>query len=295
MHTEEELNCRIDEIVAMADRQALIRSFVRKNAIVYTIFSTVIFSIFALIPLSTGNLAIMMLAIPAPLVLGSSLGAFLSFLDCRKVTNRTLVSEASLDLFPMGLQPEILEIRKTLRVLNLSFRSNKRSDIAPVPLGSWADTANSYGSVLDEFEEYSLDIVKILDKPLILDMSSEFTRNFHISLNHAKQLKPTDGALYNPLHPFVKAVSELRFNWDALNSEAERVRLSRFTPKEVEGINRAKQMFSVALNSSATPAERQVAYKRALKELEGLIDVPPIAVFKLEASVTRRAIENIKR
>lgn len=290
-----EFNHRIDGIVSMADRKALIRSFGRKNAILYTIFSTIIFSIFALIPLSTGNLMIMMLAIPLPLVLGASLGIFLSFLDCRKVSNRTLVSQASLDLFPMGLQPEILEIRKTLRVLNLSFRSNKRQGIAPVSLGSWADTANSYGSVLDEFEEYSLDIVKILDKPLILDMSSEFTRNFHISMNHANQLQPTDGALFNPLHPFVKAVSELRFSWDALNSEAERVRLSHFTPKEVEGINRAKLMLSVALNSSATPAERQVAYKRALKELDGLIDVPPTAVFKLEASVARRAIENIQR
>lgn len=156
--------------------------------------------------------------------------------------------------------------------------------------GTWDDTFSTYRGIVNEFTDYSMDILKILHKPLILDMSSNFTRNFHLSLNHAKQVEPLPGIAFDPDHPFIKLVGELKFNWDALLAEAEKVNLSNFSPDETAGIERAKKMMAIALDTSTTSAERQLAYRRAMKELEGLLLVPQTAVLELEKLVGLRSI-----
>ena len=47
----------------------------------------------------------------------------------------------------------------------------------------------------------------------------------------------------------------------------------------------AQQLLSVAVDSAATPAERQVAYKRVREELDGLIVVSDEAIVVLEKKV----------
>ncbi|MFM9745636.1 hypothetical protein ACKI2C_49630, partial [Streptomyces brasiliscabiei] len=47
----------------------------------------------------------------------------------------------------------------------------------------------------------------------------------------------------------------------------------------------AQQLLSVAVDGGATPAERQVAYKRVREELDGLIVVSDDAITILEEKV----------
>lgn len=173
---------------------------------------------------------------------------------------------------------------------SIETEANPSGGVASYTSGSWGDTRSIYHGIVNEFTDYSMDILKILHKPLILDMSSSFTRDFHLSLNHAKQVEPLPDIAFDPNHPFIKLVGELKFNWDALLAEAEKVNLSNFSPEEAAGIERAKKMMALALDTSTTSAERQLAYRRAMKELEGLLLVPQTAILELEKTVGLRAI-----
>jgi hypothetical protein len=64
--------------------------------------------------------------------------------------------------------------------------------------------------------------------------------------------------------------------------EARRIRDSKFTGPERERLATARKLLKIAENDAATPAERQAAYKRARRELDGLIVLPDVTVAALE-------------
>ena len=63
------------------------------------------------------------------------------------------------------------------------------------------------------------------------------------------------------------------------------MRDSQFSETERKRLATAQQLLSVAVDSAATPAERQVAYKRVREELDGLIVVSDEAIVVLEKKV----------
>ncbi|WP_240720807.1 hypothetical protein [Pseudarthrobacter sp. NamE2] len=67
--------------------------------------------------------------------------------------------------------------------------------------------------------------------------------------------------------------------------EDRRIRDSRFTGPERERLVTARKLLMIEENHAATPAERQAAYKRARKELGGLIVLPDVTVAALEERV----------
>ena len=62
-------------------------------------------------------------------------------------------------------------------------------------------------------------------------------------------------------------------------------KLVRFTREERERLATARQLLRIAGDHAATPAERQAAYKRARRELDGLIVLPDATVAALEGQV----------
>lgn len=128
--------------------------------------------------------------------------------------------------------------------------------------------------------DYELDPAKLIDYPVMTDMREEVTVNFHRAKQEVDRLRPAD-----PQHPeeltdperldrFRQAVRDYTITFEVAEREAKRRQAGDFTPGERQKLDRAKKLLALADDSGATRAERQSAYQRATRELQGLIVLP---------------------
>jgi hypothetical protein len=135
--------------------------------------------------------------------------------------------------------------------------------------------------------DYEIDIAKLLDFPLMTDMRDPLTIAFHKARSRADLLRPDSvedilGDRAAQLE-YRDAVHEYVAAFDVAESEAIRRRRSDFSAEGQERLARAQLLLRLASDSGATPQERQNAYARAKKELDGLIVLP---------ATTRASIEH---
>ncbi|GAC67020.1 hypothetical protein [Gordonia soli] len=136
--------------------------------------------------------------------------------------------------------------------------------------------------------DYELDLATLIDFPLMTDMREPLTLAFHKARVRADDLRPSDpDELLDPVRfaDYREAVQDYAAAFDAAERESRRRKQSNFSPVEREALARARKLVSVALDEAATPAERQSAYRRARRELDGLIDVPAPASAQLEGRI----------
>ncbi|UFU06429.1 hypothetical protein [Ruania halotolerans] len=136
--------------------------------------------------------------------------------------------------------------------------------------------------------DYELDVAKLIDYPVMTDMREQVTADFHRAKRDADLLRPDDPAeLRDPrlLARYREAVREFGLTFDIAEREARRRRTSDFTETERAALNRAKKLLALADDSGATHAERQAAYRRATRELEGLLVLPDAATDALEQRI----------
>jgi hypothetical protein len=126
--------------------------------------------------------------------------------------------------------------------------------------------------------DYELDIAKLLDFPLMTDMRNPLTERFHRAKLRADLLRPakaedllddTDVATR-----YLDAVESYVTAFDAAESEAIRRRRKDFTREEQQRLTRAQSALRIAVDSAATPQERERAYGLARRELDGLVVLP---------------------
>jgi hypothetical protein len=84
------------------------------------------------------------------------------------------------------------------------------------------------------------------------------------------------------LAEYRSAVRGFELAFDVAEREALRIRDSNFTGPERERLATARKLLRIASDPAATPAERQTAYKRARRELDGLIVLPEATLAALE-------------
>ncbi|MBC9705728.1 MAG: hypothetical protein H9W81_12325 [Enterococcus sp.] len=153
----------------------------------------------------------------------------------------------------------------------------------------WIELVERCDDIIKKWSSYELDPTKILDFPLLSDMREELTRQFHSALRRAKHLRPENVNKVKSLpalsSPFAKAVDELEAAFAAAEIEAKRVRWSRFSKDERKRLEMAKKLLDIAMNEGASESERQSAYKRMQKELEGLIVVPDATILALTEKI----------
>jgi hypothetical protein len=134
--------------------------------------------------------------------------------------------------------------------------------------------------------DYEVDVAKLLDFPLMTDMRDPLTVAFHKARSRADLLRPTtvDHVVDDraALLDYRDAVHEYVSAFDVAETEAIRRRRSDFSVDGQERIERAQRLLRLASDEAATPGERQNAYTKAQRELDGLIALP---------AVTRAAIE----
>lgn len=143
----------------------------------------------------------------------------------------------------------------------------------------------------DELNErwfaYELDLATLIDYPMLIDMREPLTQAFHKAKVRADELRPDTAAALDPddFDDYREAVRDYAAALDGAEREARRRKQGDFSPIEREALARARKLIGVADDSGATPAERQAAYRRARRELDGLIDIPPRAATQLEGRI----------
>ena len=136
--------------------------------------------------------------------------------------------------------------------------------------------------------EYEVDIAKLLDFPLMTDMRNPLTVAFHKAKRQADLLrpeKPEDLISDRTAQlEYRDAVHEYLSAFEIAEAEAIRRRRSDFSADDQQRLARAQHLLRLAQDTAASPQERQSAYARAGRELDGLIVLPA----PTRASIERR-------
>ena len=141
---------------------------------------------------------------------------------------------------------------------------------------------------------YELDPITLLDFPMMTDLREPLTVDFHKAKRRADLLRPvTAQALVGDRRAqddYREAVHSYVIAFDVAEAEAKRRRRGGFTRDEQEHLVRAQSLLRLAMDEGATPSERQNAYRKAQKELEGLILLPS----SMRAQIERRIAGQIE-
>ncbi len=137
--------------------------------------------------------------------------------------------------------------------------------------------------------DYEIDVAKLLDFPLMTDMRDPLTIAFHKARGRADLLRPDNPADILGDRPaqleYRDAVHEYVTAFDIAETEAIRRRRSDFSAEAQERLARAQQLLRLASDEGATPQERQSAYTRAQRELDGLIVLPATTRASIERKI----------
>lgn len=135
---------------------------------------------------------------------------------------------------------------------------------------------------------YELDVAKLIDFPMMTDVREPLTVDFIRAKRSADGLRPsTPEALLadDGVADYREAVRRYEVAFDLAEREAQRVRDAHYSEAEQRRLAQARQLLRVAVDPGASANERQVAYSRVRREIEGIIVLPVEAVAALERRV----------
>jgi hypothetical protein len=180
-------------------------------------------------------------------------------------------------------------------------RADQQHAVAATPpertVGNQAAQWRSLRRVLEEHSrtdarwlEYELDFAKLLDFPLMTDMLDPLTIDFHKAKLRADFLRPAKAEDLlddrDAAAQYLAAVQDYVTAFDIAEAEAKRRRRNDFSRPDQQRIARAQSLLRVASDSAAAPHERQNAYDRARKELDGLIVLPSTTQASIERGIS---------
>ena len=146
----------------------------------------------------------------------------------------------------------------------------------------------THDAVTARWLEYELDVAKIIAFPAMSDGRQPLTAAFLRAKRIADGLRPATSKARlskEQLAEYRNAVADFEVAFDVAERDARRLRDSSFTVDERKRLDTAKKLLTVAIDEAATPAERQLAYRRVREELDGLISISDEAIEVLENKV----------
>ncbi|MEV7692892.1 hypothetical protein AB0N73_06120 [Microbacterium sp. NPDC089189] len=156
------------------------------------------------------------------------------------------------------------------------------------PSTALPQTLAAHDAVTARWLEYELDVAKMIAYPAMSDGRQPLTAAFLRAKKVADRMRPAsaDGPVdAEQLRAYQDAVTDYEVAFEVAERDARRLKDSSFSPAERKRLDVAQQLLSVAVDEAATPAERQLAYKRVREELDGLISLSDEAVDALEKKV----------
>ncbi len=147
-----------------------------------------------------------------------------------------------------------------------------------------------HDSVNRRWLDYELDVGKMIDYPMMSDVREPLTVAFLRAKRDADALRPVAAADVvdkERWDDYRNAVNAYVVAFDIAEKEARRVKDSAFSEPERQRLNTARKLIRIAEDDAGTGAERNTAYKRARKELDGLIVLPDVTIAALEQKIAR--------
>ncbi|MEU3565118.1 hypothetical protein [Kitasatospora sp. NPDC006786] len=133
--------------------------------------------------------------------------------------------------------------------------------------------------VLEEYGAYCSDILAVLERPLLTDVSVRETADLVHALAAAADARAAgSGAAAE----YGRAVTALEIAWQVADRHARKVGTGRLPERERAAVAQAQRLLRTALGEGASDAERQTAYRRAVGLLEGIVAVPREATAAIE-------------
>ena len=178
--------------------------------------------------------------------------------------------------------------RRHQRRLELYKLRNQTLQAEQVAEAEVAMLMATHDAVNKRWLEYELDVGKLIDFPLMTDVREPLTVAFLRAKREADGLRPATArelTATSRLEAYRSAVNGYEVAFAVAEREARRIKDSKFSGPERERLATARKLLRLAEDDAATPAERQAAYKRARRELDGLIVLPDATVAALEEKV----------
>lgn len=150
---------------------------------------------------------------------------------------------------------------------------------------------DTHDEVTQRWLGYELDAVRLLEYPLMTDMREAVTVAFHRAKRLADSLRPDDASQVTDRETqreYRDAVTAYASAFDVAEAEAKRVRQAGFSTDERARLATALKLLHLALDEGASPDERQSAYQRVRREIEGLIALPEGATDAVEERIARQ-------
>ena len=147
---------------------------------------------------------------------------------------------------------------------------------------------DAHDEVTHRWLDYELDVAKLIAFPAMSDGRQPLTAAFLRARKVADRLRPASVKVKvtkEQLDEYRNAVTDFEVAFDVAERDARRLKDASFSQSERRRLDTAKQLLTVAVDQAATPAERQLAYKRVREELDGLISISDDAIEVLEKKV----------
>lgn len=199
---------------------------------------------------------------------------------------------------------EVLHAKAELKAAQAAARAKPAADaLPPIDAQTAADMSKpmretqetqlerlfaTHDAVTARWLEYELDVAKVIAFPAMSDGRQPLTAAFLRAKRVADGLRPASAKAKltsEQLAEYRGAVVDFEVAFDVAERDARRIKDSNFSEVERKRLDTAKQLLTVAVDQAATPAERQLAYKRVREELDGLISISDEAIEVLEKKI----------
>lgn len=177
--------------------------------------------------------------------------------------------------------------RRHRRRVELYQLKNRQAEAEQSSRADVQQVLDAHDAVNRRWLDYELDVGKLIDFPAMTDVREPLTVAFLRAKRDADGLRPagTEPLTAARLADYRNAVNGFEVAFDVAEREARRIRDSKFTGPERDRLATARKLLRIASDAGSTPAERQTAYKRARRELDGLIVLPDATTAALEARI----------
>lgn len=181
--------------------------------------------------------------------------------------------------------------RRKDRIRILELQREQREHVAQTARSEQEDidrVLRRHDEIDARWFHYEMDVATIIEFPVMVDMREPAVRAFHEAKAEADALRPTDPELLRDprrLANYRSAVNAYAVAFEAAEREARRRRISGYSDVERGALTRARKLIALAEDPAATTAERQVAYRRAIEELQGIVLLPTRATTALESRI----------
>ncbi|MGB3301562.1 hypothetical protein [Gordonia sp. (in: high G+C Gram-positive bacteria)] len=178
---------------------------------------------------------------------------------------------------------EKYRIKQEAKVAVAKAQSKGRIDTESVKR-EYQRAVAEHRKVDDRWFAYETNLSTLLDYPMLIDMREPLTADFHRARSRAELLRPShdDEASPSAVEHYRDAVHAYVSALEVAEKEARRRKRGDFDQAEQERLARAQRLLNLASDDAASPQERQQAYARARRELDGLIELPVAGAAELE-------------